>query len=726
MTDYFVDPVSGNDGNAGTSTGAAFATFQMGADTAVAGDQVFLMATGTETTAVQIDFDTNAGTRTNPIKFIGANGSGVRLTTGHYTVQASASMTNMIVPTTTADFCIFEGIDFDGNSNVTSHLLNANGLGQADGWHIRRCRFHDVSGAGLNIRGTTAGDFLIADSEIFNCGGNGCQPASGSASRWANMMISGNSIHDNTGDAIGGFLAQQLYIMSNLLYDNGGDGIGNTTGSAASANITIMNNVIALNTGNGIDISNSESHVIILNNIIRSNGAFGLLITDARAVYAGYIDYNAYSNNTSGASDETTLSGDNNVLTDPDFVSETDGSENFLLNPGSPCHLGGIHGGSMGIGPANDDTGGGGGIAVYRQSKVSFLQQSTSQIIRFGPFVNTSGVPQESLTIAQADMQLSKNGNAFAQKNATGNATHDIDGYYSTTLDTVDVGTVGTLTLQVTVAGALSVREDYQIIEELVYAIQYAPGGQFPDLTVAQVTAACTVGSTVSLIAMFVSSDQLVDDIWDEPLQGNTHNINNSSGKRLRQLGNFVLTSGEVQSATADTLELLNGAIAFDDQFVGSRISTVESGVGVNQEAIIISSDSTTDIVTVDPPWLVVPTAPFGEYAINGARSSVPILVEQGIEKNVAYPNFPFIMVLASDGRTKATGLEASITFQRSIDGGVFVTVVRTITEIGSGFYSFDATADDTNGRTITWLFSAATADDTPFSFKSIPAVGSM
>lgn len=100
-----------------------------------------------------------------------------------------------------------------------------------------------------------------------------------------------------------------------------------------------------------------------------------------------------------------------------------------------------------------------------------FLRQSTSQIIRFGPFLDsTDGVtPETSLTIAQADMQLSKDGAAFAQKNASGNATHDTDGWYSTTLNTTDTATAGVLEIQINVTGSLPVWKTYFILTATAY-----------------------------------------------------------------------------------------------------------------------------------------------------------------------------------------------------------------------------------------------------------------
>ncbi|MFW0778495.1 MAG: hypothetical protein ACN2B6_12340 [Rickettsiales bacterium] len=107
-----------------------------------------------------------------------------------------------------------------------------------------------------------------------------------------------------------------------------------------------------------------------------------------------------------------------------------------------------------------------------------FLRQSTSQVVRFGPFLDsTDGVTAETgLTIAQADMQLSKDGGAYAQKNTTGNATHDADGWYSTTLDATDTNTCGELYMQVNVSGSIPVWVRWWVLEEAVYDSLYGAG----------------------------------------------------------------------------------------------------------------------------------------------------------------------------------------------------------------------------------------------------------
>ena len=103
---------------------------------------------------------------------------------------------------------------------------------------------------------------------------------------------------------------------------------------------------------------------------------------------------------------------------------------------------------------------------------MSFLRQSTSQVIRFGPCLDkTDGVTEETaLTLAQADMRLSKDGGAYAQKSAAGSATHDSDGHYSTTLSTTDTDTVGELRLNIhQPANMLPVWDRWWVIEEAIY-----------------------------------------------------------------------------------------------------------------------------------------------------------------------------------------------------------------------------------------------------------------
>lgn len=100
-----------------------------------------------------------------------------------------------------------------------------------------------------------------------------------------------------------------------------------------------------------------------------------------------------------------------------------------------------------------------------------FLKANTAVDVLIGPFVDdTDGKTAEtSLTLAQADIKLSKNGQALAQKNDATAASHDANGYYNCELDATDTNTEGNLVLIIHESGALPVRHEYNVLAEAAY-----------------------------------------------------------------------------------------------------------------------------------------------------------------------------------------------------------------------------------------------------------------
>lgn len=100
-----------------------------------------------------------------------------------------------------------------------------------------------------------------------------------------------------------------------------------------------------------------------------------------------------------------------------------------------------------------------------------WLKQSTAVTVKFGPFVDESDgfTPETSLTIAQADIRLSKNGGDIAQTNNSAGATHDELGYYDIPLDTTDTNTLGNLRVLVSESGALPVWQDFMVLPANVW-----------------------------------------------------------------------------------------------------------------------------------------------------------------------------------------------------------------------------------------------------------------
>lgn len=100
-----------------------------------------------------------------------------------------------------------------------------------------------------------------------------------------------------------------------------------------------------------------------------------------------------------------------------------------------------------------------------------WLKESTAVTVMIGPFVDdTDGKTAETgLTITQADVRLSKNGGAFAQKNEVTSASHGENGYYTVDLDTTDTGTLGRLILAVSETGALPIRVEFMVVASETY-----------------------------------------------------------------------------------------------------------------------------------------------------------------------------------------------------------------------------------------------------------------
>ena len=95
-----------------------------------------------------------------------------------------------------------------------------------------------------------------------------------------------------------------------------------------------------------------------------------------------------------------------------------------------------------------------------------YLKQSTAVDVMLGPFVDdTDGkTTEEALTLSQADLQLSKNGGAAAQKNDATAGTHRYGGNYMIDLNTTDTNTLGHMRLMCKESGALPVIADFMVV----------------------------------------------------------------------------------------------------------------------------------------------------------------------------------------------------------------------------------------------------------------------
>lgn len=139
---------------------------------------------------------------------------------------------------------------------------------------------------------------------------------------------------------------------------------------------------------------------------------------------------------------------------------------------------------------------------------MQYLKQSTTVTIQLGPFVdNTDGyTPETGLTITQADVRLSKNGAAFAQKNDANAATHDENGWYRCQINTTDTGTLGRLIVAVYESGALPVWREFEVLPANVFD-SIVSGSDYLQTDTTQIE-----GSD--------ATDQIGDSVADEVYEG--------------------------------------------------------------------------------------------------------------------------------------------------------------------------------------------------------------
>lgn len=148
-----------------------------------------------------------------------------------------------------------------------------------------------------------------------------------------------------------------------------------------------------------------------------------------------------------------------------------------------------------------------------------FLKQSTAATLVLGPFVDgTDGVTAETgLTIAQADVRLSKNGGAFAQKNESSSCSHMENGYYACALNTTDTNTLGRLRVAVSKSGALPVWIDATIMAANVYD-SLVGGSDKLQVHTDEITAGLITAATIATGA--IDADAVASDAVSEIQSG--------------------------------------------------------------------------------------------------------------------------------------------------------------------------------------------------------------
>lgn len=182
------------------------------------------------------------------------------------------------------------------------------------------------------------------------------------------------------------------------------------------------------------------------------------------------------------------------------------------------------------------------------------LKQSTAFTFRLGPFLDeTDGKTQENaLTIAVADVLLSKAGGALAAKNeATALTGTGANAHYTCPLDATDTGTLGLLRVFCHVSGALPVWEDFVVLPANVYDSLVAGSDALQVDTI-------QVGGTVQTAGDAVAKINTIDDFLDTEVAAILAAVDTEVAAILDAVGTSGVVVNAAGLATDAVTEIVN------------------------------------------------------------------------------------------------------------------------------------------------------------------------
>jgi hypothetical protein len=225
------------------------------------------------------------------------------------------------------------------------------------------------------------------------------------------------------------------------------------------------------------------------------------------------------------------------------------------------------------------------------------LRQSTgAQTHLIGPFLDPSdgNTEKNALTINASDIRLAKASADPVAKNS-GGATFKEAGNYYITLDATDTSTVGTLEINVHVAGALYVFKPCYVVTPAVYDAFYGASAT-GYITNAQVDVRQIVGAAVN-----TATAQLgVNTVSASAGAINRAALNADTG--LQSIRSNTATAGAATTITLDA-----GASATNN-FYNNDIILITGGTGAGQARFITGYVGSTKVATV-ATWATNPAA---------------------------------------------------------------------------------------------------------------------
>jgi len=331
------------------SSAGPWATIQYGLDNCTAGGDDLVIADdgdesdGTWTPGATLDADIGAGSDQEPITVRGGNSRGVpdgTVPTISGAGMAASSQVLTVSNSTTKRRWI--DLRFTAGKDFGIYCADANSVDHQ--W--LRCRFDNAAKGGV---GRNPADWYFVDCEFADNGTWGIIPANASTLDVRSGFLRCR-FHDNGTGGI--YCTGFMFVSQCLFYDHGKWHIR----FRQRAPNVVIDGCVFHKTAAGEDGINcwgtfdGMSPFIVTNSIFRTSAGYGIDMTGfaepggVPGIYWAELDYNCWSNNTSGDVNGATKqdvmgspAGDTNVYADPTFTSETDGSEDFDLQSTSPC-----------------------------------------------------------------------------------------------------------------------------------------------------------------------------------------------------------------------------------------------------------------------------------------------------------------------------------------------------------------------------------------------------
>ena len=273
---------------------------------------------------------------------------------GQATIKTSTN--NLALMTVAMCNVIISNFILDCNSTTTSTGLRITGANPERGTRIVNTTAKNFTASGFSVEAGQANGavfFRCLATAGSSAASGGFSYTSGVTGTFFDCLASGNSCH---GFSFGGNNGSGTFVRCVAAGNKTGGTYHGFNLDAALGFALLLNCVAYDNSGDGIAFTGSYESASLVNNILVSNGGYGVNFGTSQGWQAPVFNYNAYYNNTSGARNNL-LAGANDVtLTGSPFTNGASGdfSLNNTAGAGAACRAAGFPGvfpgGSTGYG----------------------------------------------------------------------------------------------------------------------------------------------------------------------------------------------------------------------------------------------------------------------------------------------------------------------------------------------------------------------------------------